>query len=79
MSKESEAKKKQGYVPKATPQVCMNCASYRSEIKTETEYGSTWEKEVNKHCAIGGFEVMKMGTCNEFSGRENETDPKQHP
>jgi hypothetical protein len=25
----------------------------------------------NLRCAIGGFKVMKMGTCNEFASRED--------
>ena len=69
MSKQSEAKAKQMYVPKATPQVCMNCASFQFEKITKTEYGSTWTEERGLNCAIGGFAVKKMGTCNEWSGK----------
>lgn len=67
MSKESEARKKQGYVPKAVPQVCMNCVNFKSEIVKRKDYGFEYEKETNQRCAIGGFAVKKMGSCNEFS------------
>ena len=70
MSKQAEAKAKQGYVPKAIPQTCVNCASFRSEkIEQQTKYGHAWIKETNQRCSIGGFAVKKMGTCSEWSGK----------
>jgi hypothetical protein len=63
MSKQSEAKIKQGYVPKAIPQTCANCASL--EILPQTSDFSA----AGLRCKIGGFAVKKMGTCNEFSGK----------
>ena len=71
MSKQSEAKIKQGYVPKAIPQTCVNCASFRLDVATlPTGCGNgTYRKETNLRCCIGGFAVKKMGTCNEFSGK----------
>jgi hypothetical protein len=82
MSKQSEAKEKQGYVPKAVPQVCMNCAKLscemvmpawmRSDNQYDIEHGREprWSDEhkgmANLRCRIGGFTVKKMGACNEF-------------
>lgn len=68
MSRQSEAKERQGYTPKAIPKVCMNCTHYRSEIVT-TKYGGIEEK--SKLCEIGDFKVMKMGSCNEFLAEES--------
>lgn len=71
MSKQSEAKAKQCYVPKITPMVCSNCKQYESTI-TERKgvFGSVYHDESEKRCGIGGFAVKKMGTCNlhEYAG-----------
>ena len=63
MSKQSEAKKSQGYVPKATPQVCMNCARFAMD---KTDNGHGYIEDKNMRCIIGKFAVKKMGTCNYF-------------
>ena len=67
MTKQSEAKAKQGYVAKAVPQVCMNCRHFKSDIANYNGWdGNTYQKEKNIHCAIGQFAVKKMGTCDIF-------------
>ena len=67
MSKQSEAKDRQMYVPKITPMVCSNCRHFDSTVTQEpSQYGGgTWTKETGMRCALGGFKVMKMGSCNE--------------
>jgi hypothetical protein len=80
MSKQSEAKARQGYVSKAVLQVCRNCASFKfdSGFHNEDLHGKRFPKEFNLRCEIGGFAVKKMGTCDEFSGKSNEeTNPTQ--
>lgn len=72
MSKQSEAKAKQGYVPKAIPQTCVNCGHFKSDFEEIKSTFSTWTKETNIHCGLGGFAVKKMGTCNEFIGKPQE-------
>lgn len=73
MSKQSEAKAKQGYVPKAIPQTCMHCAHFASEMKACAGYfGGAYTEERNLHCSLGGFAVKKMGTCNEWCGKSPE-------
>lgn len=84
MSKQSEAKEKQGYVAKA-PKTCGNCANFTCDLELPAwmarlkvdplgrpysieEYGH----ETNKRCGLGGFAVKKSGTCNEFSGKSEE-------
>lgn len=66
MSKQSEAKEKQGYIPKLKPRACINCASYAHDEQTLTHAFGSFVKSTNQRCAIGGFAVKKMGTCNEF-------------
>jgi len=67
MSKQSEAKEKQGYVPKAKPKTCVNCKHFAHEqILMKTPW-SSYTKDTNLRCTLGGFKVMKMGTCNEWA------------
>jgi hypothetical protein len=64
MSRQSEAKAKQGYVPK--PQTCSNCLHFHSEIVDRKYLG----EEKNLRCGIGGFAVKKMATCNEWAAKD---------
>jgi len=66
MSKQSEAKESQGYVAKAVPAYCMNCAHYCSDIvQRNGHFGGVYHDETNRRCGKGGFAVKKQGTCNE--------------
>jgi hypothetical protein len=56
MSKQSEAKERQGYEKKASPNFCSNCKNYSS-------LGSGWN-ETAMRCEIGEFKVMRQGICN---------------
>lgn len=74
MSKQSEAKDRQQYTPKLIPNVCGNCAHYKSSTTTRQGiFGGTYTDEANKHCGIGGFAVKKMGSCAEWCGTELAT------
>jgi hypothetical protein len=73
MSKQTAAKEKQGYVPKAIPMTCANCAHFEFET-VQTHPGTSWQPEgffsdKNLRCGLGRFAVKKMGTCNEYSGK----------
>jgi hypothetical protein len=73
VSKQSEAKQQQGYVPKAVPQTCGNCAHFLSDfIRQPPAFGSPngWEEEKNLRCGIGGFAVKKMGACMVWQAKE---------
>lgn len=61
MSKQSEAKKQQGYRTK--PDTCANCAHYTSKI----EVHSYWQVESEKRCGLGGFAVNKTSVCNMYA------------
>jgi hypothetical protein len=78
MSKQSEAKKRQGYVKKSVPQVCMNCKQFISD-KVPYSYNPAILKEVNKRCVIGGFAVMKTATCDLFESKTNEETNQAQP
>lgn len=69
MSKQSEAKDKQGYTARALLPVCANCSSFRMDIVNHDAILSMepYPVETNLRCSIGGFAVRKMGTCNEWS------------
>ena len=68
MSKQSEAKARQGYVPKFTPNVCGNCINFHSIVVEHPSYmGGTWKDEKKVKCKIGQFAVKKQGTCNEWA------------
>jgi len=69
MSKQSEAKERQGYTPKAIPirQTCANCVNYKSDITEKAGiFGGVYRKESNRRCTLGGFAVKKSGTCLEW-------------
>lgn len=72
MSKQAEAKEKQGYVAKAVPQTCGNCMHFQSEmIEMRSQWmGTVWKEEKCLRCGIGRFAVKKMGTCNEWVKKE---------
>ena len=68
MSKQSEAKLAQGYIPKPTPNVCSRC-NYFALDKNMVSYGlsnNTYTEEKNIRCELGGFAVKKNSTCNKF-------------
>lgn len=66
MSKQSEAKSRQGYVPKAP--TCSTCIHFTSDVvKKLSGWGVEWTEEANLRCAIGGFAVKKMATCYKWS------------
>jgi hypothetical protein len=74
MSKQSEAKEKQGYVEKFIPTVCSNCAHCQPVMGERLGYidPNSWTKgthmaqtQVSQKCGIGGFAVKKMGSCAE--------------
>ncbi len=67
MSKQSEAKKLQGY--RTDPACCKNCKHYRSEMVEipSSHWGYARTVEKNKRCAIGGFAVQSTAHCTAFA------------
>lgn len=68
MSKQSEAKEKQGFQVK--PCVCGDCRHFTSD-KEEVNHGfGFYTKERNLRCSKGGFKVGKSNTCREWGATE---------
>ncbi len=73
MSKISEAKEKQGYVghfEQGTPPLCRNCSNFEFDL-IDKSYNSgyqiiEWIEQKSMRCAIGGFAVKKMASCDLF-------------
>jgi hypothetical protein len=81
MSRQSESKLKQGYVPKAVPHTCLNCVNFAMDIENpDPQHHPEWERNTNLRCTLGGFKVMKMGTCNVFQmkGEPEVIEPDHH-
>jgi hypothetical protein len=65
VSKQSEAKEKQGYRKSAA--CCMNCDSFQRDVVPLSRHpGDTYSIEKNKRCGIGGFAVQSTGHCAFF-------------
>ena len=72
MSKQSKAKQTQGYMPKAEPRTCVTCMHFQMDTIERESYGQTWKEDKNLRCAIGGFAVKKMGTCNLWTTKQEK-------
>ena len=66
MSKQSEAKKQQGYQDKPMSRRCRECVSLLITT-TETSWGYISEK---LQCRIGEFAVKANSICNEFEPKK---------
>ena len=64
MSKQSEAKEKQGLLKKGP--TCSNCIHFSLETEDyQTQWSSqTYTREFNLRCNLGGFKVGKSNYCN---------------
>lgn len=77
MSKQSEAKKKQGYETSPKRRMCSNCVFYRSTFDypkwakdkgitdVEMEDAGYSKREHNLRCGIGKFAIKKIAVCRE--------------
>jgi hypothetical protein len=65
MSKQSEAKEKQGF-QKECPK-CSNCKFFKSEKFIEETRWGNYEREQNIRCSLGEFKVGKSNWCNQHS------------
>lgn len=75
MSKQTDAKTRQGYSPKAVPHTCGNCrhclpvmGEVLAYINPQSFMDGTHmvPTQVSQKCGLGGFAVKKMGTCEVF-------------
>lgn len=79
MSKQSEAKASQNYIPKAHN--CGDCANLKMDLvlpawmreqnaKEPGRWGDDRACEKNIRCGIGGFVVKKMGSCGQHIAKD---------
>lgn len=69
MSKQSEAKTKQGWRKK--PDTCAECRHFTLDrVRVEQSWSQMyWMKETNLRCSLGGFKTGKSNTCDRFSAK----------
>lgn len=64
MSKQQEAKERQGYETKPILPVCKTCQHRTSRIEHGKDYyGRAWEQEKDIRCGLGGFAIKEMASC----------------
>jgi hypothetical protein len=66
MSKQSDAKIRQGYQATPVKKICSTCKHYESDMKIAVFLGYPYTEEKEKRCGLGGFAVNKTATCNEY-------------
>lgn len=75
MSKQSEAKERQGYNPKPLARCCGTCVNILSDMdwpewmkdgKHDSYLTENHKIEKNVRCGLGGFAVKKTATCSEW-------------
>jgi hypothetical protein len=60
MSKQSEAKEKQGYTRIKN---CGNCSHFTCDVE-KSGWNSQYMTEKNLRCGVGGFKVHKTAVCD---------------
>ena len=66
MSKQSEAKERQGYDPNPVPATCSNCRYFTFEMREYEGWDRKMYTEQRKlRCALGGFAVKKRACCKQ--------------
>lgn len=71
MSKQSEAKKWQGYIESPEQKKCSTCRYYNFDtIKVNRWNGTTYEVKKGMRCLIGDFAVKANAICDMFEHRE---------
>ena len=72
MSKQSDAKSRQGYTPKVVPATCGNCRNCEAVMGERLMYVDPYRSEAGTHmamtptsqrCRVGDFTVHRMGWC----------------
>lgn len=62
MSKQSEAKERQGYT--TDPKNCGSCKHFQCDLEEQKGYYyKPFYIERNKRCGLGGFAVKKTASC----------------
>jgi hypothetical protein len=76
MSKQSEAKERQGYNPNPTQEICSTCNNFligmdwpawMKDGKHDNYLTPEHQRETNLRCGLGGFAVKNTARCNEWA------------
>jgi hypothetical protein len=70
MSRQSEAKERQGYDPKPLARSCRLCSNLKPKIKELLDWQGRPYNNENLFCGLGGFAVKAQAVCREFKGKE---------
>lgn len=68
MSKQSEAKERQGWVAKSIHN-CANCQHFTSDVVVMKGPYSDWTRETNVRCGKGAFKTGKASFCNDWAAK----------
>ena len=65
MSKQSEAKLKQGYTPKATPKTCVNCKHFTMDSETQSnQWGQAWKVAAGADSLAESIPAARVAEAN---------------
>ena len=71
MSRQSEAKARQGYDPKPLPYICKNCQYFGFDVEEyKGMFGKVIQEQKKLRCNLGGFAVKKTARCDKFAIKE---------
>jgi hypothetical protein len=65
MSKQSDAKLKQGWTAKPI-KICTNCTHFSCDTETVSGFYGKYTKDKNLRCKLGGFKTGKTSACNDW-------------
>ncbi len=71
-SKVQKLKESQGYT--RIPACCKTCGNFTSTAVETKYFGTSYFKEKNKRCSIGGFAVQSTGHCKLFERAEESKE-----
>lgn len=63
VSKQVEAKNRQGYNPKPVHPSCSNCKHFTFDRESYEGWRGPYVEDKNLRCSLGGFKVVKGGLC----------------
>jgi hypothetical protein len=71
MSKQSEAKERQGYHKNVLVRCCRKCKELKIKIKEKIDWQGRPYNHENLFCGFGGFAVNANGICSCFLPKED--------
>lgn len=71
MSRQSEAKERQGYNPQASQRVCATCIDFKCDTEDRLDWrgNKSGENQTNLRCDVGRFAVKKLAVCDMWTSK----------